>query len=190
MKKIFAALLGLTLVYIMTVVFANNVMSELQENIIRFHVIANSDSEIDQDIKLKIRDAVLKSNLSISDEKTSIDNLYKIEQIANNVLRENNFSYGASACYGYFDFPQKNYGKISLPKGKYKSIRIILGSGLGQNWWCILSPPACLMDGTVKFDENVLKSRLSKSTYAIISEDIQYDFKLKELFKKYFYDKT
>ena len=190
MKKFFAALSGLTLVYIMTVVFANNVMSDLQENIIRFHVIANSDSQADQEIKLKIRDAVLNSEISVSDEKTSIENLYKIEQIANNVLSENNFGYGAAACYGFFDFPEKSYGKISLTSGKYKSIRIVLGNGLGKTWWRILSPPACLMDGTVKFDENALKAKLSKTTYAVISEDIKYDFKIIELLKKVFWFNT
>lgn len=186
MKQILAALTGLTLIYIMTVVFANNVMDNLQENIIRFHVIANSNSKVDQEIKLRIRDEVLKSGIDAKDENTAIENIFKIEQIANKVLAENNFSYGACAMYGYFDFPKKNYGDISLPKGRYKSIRIVLGKGVGENWWCILSPPACLMDGTVKFDEDALKSKLSKSSYAVISNEKKYKFKIVEIWGNIF----
>ena len=185
MKQIFAILSGLTLIYIMTVVFANSVMDDLADNIIRFHVVANSNSESDQKIKLKIRDEILKSDIKIEDRTSAFSALRKMEEISNKVLQKEGFSYGARANLGYFKFPEKKYGRITLPKGSYNAVRIVLGKGLGENWWCILSPPACVIDKTVKFDEDALKSQLSPKTYAVISQDFKFKSKLLEILKKF-----
>lgn len=186
MKQLFTLLTGLTIIYLMTVVFANSVMDDLSENIIRLHVVANSDQKKDQEIKLKIRDEILRADINIEDRSSAILNIRRIEKIANNVLFENGFSYGAKVDFGNFKFPEKSYDEITLPEGNYYGINVILGNGEGKNWWCILSPPACLMEGCVKFDDEALKSRLHDETYMVISKNYKYKSKIAEIFKKLF----
>ena len=186
MKQLFTLLTGLTIIYLMTVVFANSVMEDLSENIIRLHVVANSDQKKDQEIKLKIRDEILRADINIEDRSSAILNIRRIEKIANNVLFENGFSYGAKVDFGNFKFPEKSYDEITLPEGNYYGINVILGNGEGKNWWCILSPPACLMEGCVKFDDEALKSRLHDETYMVISKNYKYKSKIAEIFKNLF----
>ena len=186
MKQVFTLLAGLTIIYLMTVVFANSVMEDLSENIIRLHIVANSDEKNDQEIKLKIRDEILRADINIEDKKSAVINTRKIEKIANSVLFENGFSYGAKVNFGNFKFPEKSYDEITLPAGNYYGINVILGNGEGKNWWCILSPPACLMEGCVKFDDEALKSRLHDETFMVISKNYQYKSKIAEIFKNLF----
>lgn len=186
MKQVFILLTGLTIIYMMTVVFANSVMEDLSENIIRLHIVANSDEDIDQQIKLKIRDEILRADINVEDKASAIFNMRKIEKIANDVLFENGFSYGAKVNFGNFKFPEKSYDEITLPEGSYYGINVILGNGNGKNWWCVLSPPACIMEGCVKFDDEALKSRLQDETFMVISNNYQYKSKIVEIFKNLF----
>ncbi len=184
MKNFFMFLTGLTLIYLMTVVFADTVTEDISKNIIRLHIIANSNSDTDQNIKLKIRDEILKSNPNIKTEEDAQRSLYKIEQAANDMLAENGFSYGATAMYGIFNFPEKSYDNFILPSGKYKSIRVILGDGKGENWWCVISPPVCITDSCVKFDSNTLQKCVNKETFTVISDKYKYKLKTVEIAKK------
>lgn len=137
----------------MTVViqgYSDKVNSELQNNVIRLHILANSDSESDQSIKLKVRDAIL-NEVSLKDK----DFLQKSETVANSVL--SNYNYKAIAKYGEFYFPTKKYKNVTLPSGKYNSVRIVLGEGEGQNWWCVLYPPMCLSEGEVALSDKAQK---------------------------------
>lgn len=186
MRKIFAILCAVTLIYIMSAVFANSVMDDLSQNIIRLHIVANSDSKCDQEIKLEIRDAILRADINIDDFNSAAKNIHKIENIANSVLSENGFSYGAVVNLGNFKFPEKKYDQITLPAGNYNGINVILGKGEGKNWWCVLSPPSCIMDKTVKFDETPLKNTLNRQTFSVISGDFKYKFKLFEFVKSLF----
>ncbi len=186
MKQIFAILTGLTLVYLMTVVFANSVMDDLSDNIIRLHIIANSDSSKDQDIKLKIRDELLRADINITDKQSAVKNLRKAEKLASEILLKNGFTYGAKVNFGNFYFPEKSYDGITLPAGYYNGVKVVLGEGKGQNWWCILSPPACLMEGCVKFDDTPLKSRLEDKTFSFISDNYKYKSKILEVLKNLF----
>lgn len=186
MKHFFILLTGLTIIYMMTVVFANSVMEDLSENIIRLHIVANSDNQKDQKIKLEIRDEILRADINIEDRNSAILNVRKIEKIANRVLLKNGFSYGAKVDFGNFKFPEKSYDEITLPAGNYYGINVILGNGQGKNWWCVLSPPACLMEGCVKFDDEALKSRLNDETFMVISKNYQYKSKIAEIFKNLF----
>lgn len=116
--------------------YAQTISYELRENLLRLHVVPNSDSEVDQNIKLKIRDEILvymkdkTSNVKTKEEARQIleDKLDEILNIANNILLENGFTYTATASVGTFDFPTKNYGDISLPSGFYDGLRITLGN--------------------------------------------------------------
>ena len=120
----------------------------------RLHVIANSDSAYDQQVKLTVRDAVLHatqdgitecSNASEAEEYIK-DNIDIILKTANATLQECGADYSASANVGTYHFPDKTYQDITYPEGDYRALRIVLGDGAGQNWWCVIFPPLCLSE--------------------------------------------
>ena len=125
---------------------------------IRLHVIANSDSEADQAVKHKVRDAILDAygdtfaaENDITDAEYTIHhNLETITAIARRTLTQNGMSYGAVSQYGMFPFPTRQYGDVLLPAGKYHALRVILGEGAGANWWCVLFPPLCVHDTSAR----------------------------------------
>lgn len=131
-------------------------ITELSNKLVRFHCIANSDSNEDQSVKLKVRDAILKGlGEPLEKCKTREDSLkfleskkQYIESIADNILKENGMNYRSKAMLGEFNFPIKSYGKITLPSGKYTALRVVLGNGDGRNWWCVMFPPLCFIDIT------------------------------------------
>ena len=150
-KIIFSLLFTITALLVIGVyINAQNIRSE---NAIRLHVIANSDTKKDQAVKLLVRDAILDAfsatakceNKANAEEKIQM-NLDLAEQVANKVLSENGFSYRARAEYGIYDFPTRTHGSVTLPAGKYSGLRIHLGEGIGQNWWCVMYPPLCFND--------------------------------------------
>ena len=122
------------------------------EGIIRLHVIANSDSEADQELKLKVRDEVI-SSVGNLNEKSTIEQsrewlesqLDDLEKAAEEVIRENGCNYKAEAELGVRWIPEKSYGDMYFPAGNYEALTIILGKGEGENWWCVLFPPLCLI---------------------------------------------
>lgn len=125
---------------------------DLRQNVLRLHIIANSDSDGDQALKLKIRDAILEKadglflkNGNLADaEKIIYNNLSVFEEIANEVVKENGFDYKATAKLGYSDFNTRYYDDFALPAGEYKSLTITLGEGKGKNWWCVVYPTVCI----------------------------------------------
>lgn len=121
--------------------------------IIRLHVIANSDSAEDQELKLKVRDQIIKkvgslgNSQSIENSRSYLkENLTDMEQIASQVLAENGKHYGASADLGIRWIPEKTYGDMYFPAGNYEALNLTLGKGEGHNWWCVLFPPLCLIE--------------------------------------------
>lgn len=128
-----------------------------KDSLIRIHVLANSDSQADQQLKLQVKDAVvgylqpqLEQSQSIEESRQIIqDQLPQIAQTATNTLRQAGSSYDVTLQYGHFDFPVKYYGSFSLPAGNYEALRILIGQGKGQNWWCVLFPPMCFTDSNV-----------------------------------------
>lgn len=177
--------------------YAHTVSENLSDNFFRLHILANSDSEIDQDLKLKVRDAIIEymnsQNFSNSTKSEVIsiveNNLENYKFIAEKVISEEGFEYPVSVEIGNFHFPTKVYGNISLPAGYYDALRIRIGNAEGQNWWCSLFPPLCFVDiSSGVIDENSkdnLKENLSDEEFAIITssnEKIKLKFKLLEIF--------
>ena len=127
---------------------------DYKNELIRFHVIANSDSDEDQNLKLKVRDAVidylqpkLELSSSIEESETIIKSEYKeLENISKNIVLENGYKYDISVGIDYSTFPTKQYSNVVLPAGEYKALRIIIGEGKGKNWWCVMFPPLCFVD--------------------------------------------
>lgn len=132
------------------------VMEDLSKKIIRLHVIANSNSPDDQRLKLKVKDEIVKvlnEKLASAEDveeskKYIIDNLDYLEEIALRKVRETHEDYNVKAVFGKFPFPVKTYGYVTLPSGEYEALRIIIGKGNGENWWCVLFPPLCFVDIT------------------------------------------
>lgn len=128
----------------------------VQNEIIRFHVIANSDSDKDQELKLKVRDEVIKFLSPLLDKSSSIEESRKIlkendeevKKIAKKVIKENGYEYGVESQLSRENFPEKIYGNIILPQGEYEAYRILMGKSSGQNWWCVMFPPLCFIDVT------------------------------------------
>lgn len=167
---------------------------DISGGIVRLHIIANSDDENDQRIKLLVRDAIIKMQKEIFDDgvKKILNNeeKEKIRQTAENVLKEQGASYSAAIETGKFYFPTKQYENITLPAGNYDAVRVVLGNGNGKNWWCVMYPPLCFTQSAVgNADEeslNMLKESMSEFGYDIISEEsikIVPAFKIVEMFQ-------
>ena len=166
MNKIIAVFLVALCMTVCVTAYSDGVQADLQDNLIRLHIIADSN---------ECRDEI-------------INDLNEFEDIANDVLRENGFSYTAHAEYGKFEFPEKTYKSMVLPAGEYYGVRIVLGSGEGHNWWCVMYPPLCFKEGEEvrlsKESEKILREKLDKDTYDIITKndkEVVVKFKLVEI---------
>ncbi len=170
-----------------------------KEKLIRFHVIANSDSKEDQALKLKVRDKIiaflspkLENSKNIKETKNIIEkNIKEIEGIASEEIKENDKKYTVCANLGYSNFPTKKYSNIVLPAGNYKALRVVIGEGKGKNWWCVMFPPLCFVDInhgiTDKKTEKNLRKVLTKEEYNMIiaeNEEVKLKFKVVELVEK------
>lgn len=134
-------------------------------SIFRLHIIANSNSAEDQAVKLKVRDAVLEyeaENLdAVSAAKTREELMThgaELLEIIEGVLRSNGFDYGAQMLVGTFPFPDREYNGVLYPAGDYDAFRVILGDGAGENWWCVMFPPLCILksdNGKIDTDETI-----------------------------------
>ena len=195
-------ILVLLVVFVFTSAFsyANTVSSEIADSVFRLHVIANSNSDEDQNLKYKVRDALIEymnsicSNTTSKEEainiaKSHIDDFY---DIANNIIEENGFLYPVSIEIGKFEFPTKTYGDVSLPAGIYDALEVKIGEAVGQNWWCVMFPPLCFVDvssGIVPDDsKEQLEESMPEEDYDLItksddSSDVHFKFKIVELFE-------
>ena len=148
-------------------------------SLIRMHIVAHSDSKLDQDIKLKVRDHLvnwLSPQLAAcsSAQECRLILEQKLDAIRDETCREIEAcrgNYGASVMLGEFDFPVRTYGEITLPEGKYQALKVVLGDGKGSNWWCVLYPPLCVgktaeADKDVRWFFSSLFSELKKKAVA------------------------
>jgi len=179
--------------------YFDKVESALSDNVLRLHVIANSDLDSDQNLKLKVRDEILKNaddifidNTDITKAKENVRcNLDKIEEIAKNTIKENGYDYKVKVSFGKSDFPTKVYGNITLPAGSYEALKVEIGEAKGKNWWCVMFPPLCFVDAsTPKMDDDalkILKDTLSEDEYNLITNsdnaNIEIKFKIYEMWQ-------
>ena len=204
MKKLKIAFLLIVLFSIFIFVNAYNYVEAISDNlynsVFRLHVIANSDSEEDQNLKYIVRDSLLNymnekcKNISSKDDiiQYAKNNLTEIKQTAENTIKENGYNYPVVVEIGNYEFPTKWYGDISFPEGFYDALRVKIGKAAGQNWWCVMFPPLCFVNSTTGIvpdsSKQALKETLSEENYKIISEsensDITIKFKLIEFFEK------
>lgn len=178
--------------------YAQNISSDIANSVFRLHVLANSDTEEDQNLKYKVRDNLLTYMNSICKDCKSKQEAISIveknkdtfKQIAIDTIKEQGYSYSVNINIGNFEFPTKNYGDISLPAGYYDALRVEIGEAKGQNWWCVMFPPLCFVDissGVVPDEsKELMENNLSEEEFALISDqsnqEIQFKFKLLEFF--------
>ena len=157
-KEIICVLIGVIFSLVLTGVLVTEKREKLQEEIasevLRFHVLANSDGTEDQALKLYVKDRILvfmkkelpESNDKEESKKWVAENLSRIENVASEVVRRAGYDYATEARLQECKFPEKTYGDITFPAGTYEALRVEIGAAKGQNWWCVLYPNLCFMD--------------------------------------------
>ncbi|MCQ2455178.1 MAG: stage II sporulation protein R [Clostridia bacterium] len=184
-----AVLFGLIFSIILSISSFDAFCENMRRNILRIHIIANSDSPADQSVKLRVRDALLNScgdifeeceNLETA-EQTAKENLDNFKKIADKTLSENGFSYRSEAKIGKSYFGTREYDSFTLPAGNYNSLILTLGSGKGRNWWCVIYPSVCIGSTSKKLDKSI-----SKKSAKIANNPKNYKmrFKIIELYEK------
>ena len=171
MKKLYIIILIIFIIFVTNIKASNNI---IPDEAIRLRVIANSNTKYDQDIKLKVRDNIqnklyelLKNTKGIDNAREIINNnLDDIDQIVNNTLKSENYNNSYNINFGQNYFPEKKYKGITYNEGYYESLVVTLGSGEGDNWWCVLFPPLCVLE-------------------AEESDEVEYKFFIQELIEKY-----
>ena len=183
-KNTFIIILLCAIFFIFSAVsYSKAVTEDISSKVFRLHIVANSDTEEDQNLKYKVRDGIidymnfLTSDIDSKAQAISIakEHLADFKNIAQKIVYENGFDYPIAVEIGNFDFPTKYYGDISLPSGYYDALRIKIGNSEGHNWWCVMFPPLCFVDvssGVVPDESKQnLQENLSQEDYSIISED-------------------
>lgn len=178
---------------------SSQMQQDIAQRILRFHVIANSDSKEDQALKLKIRDRI---GAYLKQELKDVDNLQecvavvekdrtKIADCAKEVIAREGYDYPVDVMVADVDFPVKTYGMYTFPAGNYQALEVIIGEGAGQNWWCVMYPNLCFANSVYEvIDENSqkqLRAVLTEEEYEEVMAEgkievkFRYFEKLKEL---------
>ncbi len=187
MKNTLAFSLLAALLLIFTWVSASeNISRDLSSGIVRLHILANSNSAEDQALKLKVRNRLLSEAKKTPGLLTDAD----IQKICEAEITENGYTYATKIECGHFYFPQKSYENLTLPAGNYNAVRVIIGEGDGENWWCVMYPPLCFSESTNgKLDDKALatlKNTISPESFSMICESdsvvVKPSFKLVELY--------
>ncbi|WP_294374898.1 stage II sporulation protein R [uncultured Clostridium sp.] len=170
--------------------------NEVKNSLIRFHVIANSDNDEDQQLKLKVKNKVIEYLYPYLNKSESLENsrnilndkMEDVKTIAENVIKEEGYDYSVNIQLSRENFPDKSYGNIVLPQGNYEAFRILIGNAEGKNWWCVMFPPLCFVDESkaeVEYDkvEENIKNKQNKNEENLeeSSDNVQVKFKIVEV---------
>ncbi len=170
----------------------------IAEKILRFHVLAASDTEEDQELKLKVRDAVgayMEEELADALDKSESEELVRlhlgeIEAVAEQTIKEEGYDYPVTASLAYVEFPEKTYGAYVFPAGTYEALEVVIGEGKGHNWWCVMYPNLCFSGSVYEVvDEEAeerLREVLSAEEYEAVfsSGNVKVEWKSLALFKE------
>lgn len=192
MKRIEVSILAAILFsLVLSMCTINTECREIRSSILRLHVLANSDSTEDQELKLKVRDRLLEmSETTYSQAKTKQDavqatqaSLDMLRNEAVNVIQSNGYSYPVSVSLETCYFNTRTYGNITLPAGNYQALRVVIGKGQGHNWWCVMFPPLCV--SAASETEAELKDVLSREQLELVEGDgYEIKFKCVEMYEE------
>lgn len=179
-----AMILSLILSILFSITSFEGQCQSINEKVLRLHILANSDSQSDQDLKLKVRDKILehsKEYLSSAQNKLEAKNLSlsyleSIKEVAESEIKTIGYNYPVKVelCNMYFN--TREYDNITMPAGRYDALRVLIGEGSGHNWWCVMFPPICL--GAAK-EETHLDSVLNENELDIVENGTEYEIKFK-----------
>ena len=161
------------------------VQADLSDKLVRLHVVANSDSKEDQELKLKVRDAVLKESEGY--EEITEELLKSMEKAARDCIAEEGYDYDVTVELGQMWFDTRVYDEFSLPAGKYEAVKVRIGKGEGKNWWCVVFPPLCAAVSEKDLKTTAAKAGLNEKEVHFISKNgtsYALGFKVAELWGK------
>lgn len=178
LRPVEAALLLLLAAFLASGALALQTGQELSDKVVRLHVLANSDSEEDQALKLKVRDRLLahvEPLLEGAADRREAEALLRgrlpeLERIAREEIRSNGYGYSAEVRLEDASFPTREYEGFTLPAGRYLALRAVIGEGAGRNWWCVVFPPLCAA-AAAEVPETALAAGLSPSQVGLITEE-------------------
>ncbi|MCD8215768.1 MAG: stage II sporulation protein R [Clostridiales bacterium] len=188
---VFCGLVVSLIFCISTRAYSHKIINDISSEVFRFHILANSDSEEDQNLKLLLRDEILNTyedflTSSPSKEETAAffkARLPEIEEMSEAFLKSMGCNYKVKAEVTKSLFPLRKYADVTLPGGEYDCLKISIGEAAGHNWWCVMFPPLCYVEGTYKeAEEKAYKDSLSEEVYGIIlggSKDAPAEVKIK-----------
>ncbi len=161
-------------------------VEEIRENVLRLHILANSDSEEDQQLKLKVRDRLLEvggeifENTGSKEEMISLaeDNTERLTAAAKEVINENGYDYDVRIEVGETKFDERVYNEVTMPAGVYTAVNVYIGEAAGHNWWCVMFPPMCLPAAE---ESEELDDVLSDEQLDIVENNEKYEIRLKAL---------
>lgn len=198
MKRIFKIQLSvgfaLILCFIANISVFSNQCDSIRDKMLRMHVIANSDTKEDQELKLKVRDAVLSKGKEIFDGSVTAQEAEKkitpyidvLENTAKEVINDEGFDYDVNVTVQNEYFKTRIYdNSVTLPAGYYTAVKVVIGEGKGQNWWCIMFPPMCLPAAETECN---VKDVLNSNENDIVSNGEKYKLKFKiiEIYEEFF----
>ncbi|MBQ7385444.1 MAG: stage II sporulation protein R [Ruminococcus sp.] len=187
MKKLFTSIIiALTVVSLYSFLPFEEECRNISDEVLRIHILADSDNEADQQLKLKVRDEILRftdglySDVKSKEEAIKVTNKHIDEIIATaeNTLKENGCQKDVKAEILDMNFNTRNYEDITMPSGNYTALRVTIGSGEGKNWWCVMYPSLCLYTAS---DAKSLEDELTDKQYEVITQRPKYEFKFKIL---------
>ena len=164
--------------------------AELAGRVIRLHVVANSDTAADQVLKLAVRDRVLERAAALCPEGVTLEecrrlleeHLGDLAAAGRGAVEEGGYDYPVTVSLTRCGFPTKTYGEFALPAGEYEALRVVIGEGAGQNWWCVAFPPLCLGAASETLEEAVQAGRFTPDQAAlIVGENGGYVLKFKSM---------
>ncbi|WP_027339278.1 stage II sporulation protein R [Halonatronum saccharophilum] len=161
------------------------------DDLLRLHIIANSNSFKDQRIKREVKeDIVNKTSTLFASLENPLEaklflesNLFTIKEVVESKLKEYNNGYNVEVEIGEFYFPKRSYGNTELNSGNYKALKVVIGEGLGNNWWCVLFPPLCFIDSTEEISDKEKKD-ISKEDRLVNGMEVEFRFKAVELVRE------
>jgi len=189
-KKLYPLFFSLLIILVLSLLYCISIQTSIANKVLRLHILANSNSVFDQELKLKVRDEIvnyltplLKNSSNLTETKKIISyNIDSINTIAQTVVSKYS-NYKTSISLASSNFPTKQYGNISFPAGNYEALKITIGEGEGNNWWCVMFPPLCFTNSSAgEFDDDStsqLKDSLSKEEYYMVNNYNKSDVKVK-----------
>lgn len=174
-----------------SLVFFAKAADTVRNDVVRLHILANSDSGEDQEVKLLVRDALLRENEALSKGYVTTEEAEEyfrkakddLVAVANRVLEEQGFSYTATVTLGEEYYETRQYGELTFPAGVYTSLRVVLGKGEGHNWWCVMFPPLCVpAAGEIKTRKGGTDN-MSPNSKKVVEEKYEVKFKIVEIYE-------